>query len=468
MKKTLLFIGALLAVSVLIFGLNITNQTVMNQTLVNEINSVNAQSNLPWTAALDKVFNGKTLQELSVMDGWKPLPSEFVLDLRSKAKKLTTTDNMVMGSYTMFDPLTMNSSTLPATYDLSDQFSSDPGISYVTPVKDQGFHGTCWAFSTVETFETALAKQGVVAPSNIPVLSPQFAAYHDVDWDLLTADNGWAIQDSNYDAGGNQYFSMYNAIRYGMPPASDFPYNAYENNPWTSWDPQNANWQKDLTYSQGTLLLLSAPEESYYYHVSYSQYVNAIKTMIMKYGSVSVSFQVPYDFYNYSTGVYIPYDPGSDYNPYVGGHAVQIVGWIDNYQASNGQTYNVWIVRNSWGTSWGMNGYWLQPMVTQSEYETGNIPPWKFSSSTQEYGSNWFFVPIFENTNTDYLAADFNNDGVVNSTDFDMLKKALSETNPSSETIAKYDISVPKDNRIDGNDLAEFMYLWNEAAKVGK
>ncbi len=52
-------------------------------------------------------------------------------------------------------------------------------------------------------------------------------------------------------------------------------------------------------------------------------------------------------------------------------------------------------------------------------------------------------------------------------TDYEMLMNALSETNPSSATIAKYDIGVPKDGRIDGNDVAEFMYLWNKAVAAG-
>ncbi len=459
MKKMTLVLVSLMIMAIFAFGLSLNEQTVLSTAVVNEINAQNVQNGLPWVAGLNG-FDGKTIGQLSVMNGWRPLPKDFVSAFLTK--KLTTTDDMLMGSYTMFNPLTMNASNLPSAYDLSDQFVNYPGISYVTPVKDQGYHGTCWAFSTTETFETALAVQGVVSSSNIPVLSTQFAAYHDVDWNLLIAANGWVIQDSNLDAGGNQYFAMYNAIRYGMPPATDFPTISYENSPWIEWDPQNSNWQNDLTYSQGTLLLLSAPEEAYYYHVSYNQYINAIKTMIMKYGSVSVSFLVPASFDYYTSGVYVPTNPGSSSNPYVGGHAVQIVGWINNYQASNGQTYNVWIVRNSWGTSWGMNGYWLQPWVTPQEYASGNVPAWKFES----YG-NWFYVPIFKTVNSAYSQADFNGDGYVNMEDWNLLVDALHQTNPSSETISKYDIGVPKTGKIGGGSLEQFMYLWNLAAQSG-
>ncbi len=107
-----------------------------------------------------------------------------------------------------------------------------------------------------------------------------------------------------------------------------------------------------------------------------------------------------------------------------------------------------------------MNGYWMQPAVTPAEYDSMNVPRWKFAS-------DWFYSPIFSPKNFDWQAADFNSDESVNMSDFDMLMNALSETNPSSSIIAKYDIGIPKDGRIDGNDVSEFMYLWNEAANAG-
>jgi hypothetical protein len=90
------------------------------------------------------------------------------------------------------------------------------------------------------------------------------------------------------------------------------------------------------------------------------------------------------------------------------------------------------------------------------------VPAWKFES----YG-NWFFVPIFKTVNAAYSQADFNGDGYVNMTDWNMLVGAMQQTNPSSATISKYDIGVPQTGKIGGGSLEQFMYLWNEAAQSG-
>ena len=44
-----------------------------------------------------------------------------------------------------------------------------------------------------------------------------------------------------------------------------------------------------------------------------------------------------------------------------GGHSVLAVGYLIDYPAGN-QGVTDWIIcRNSWGTSWGQNGYFLVP-----------------------------------------------------------------------------------------------------------
>lgn len=63
-------------------------------------------------------------------------------------------------------------------------------------------------------------------------------------------------------------------------------------------------------------------------------------------GPVETGFTVYSDFMSYRGGIY-------EQNSYsaLGGHAVKIVGW----GVEDGTDY--WIVANSWGPSWGEEGF---------------------------------------------------------------------------------------------------------------
>jgi cathepsin B len=61
---------------------------------------------------------------------------------------------------------------------------------------------------------------------------------------------------------------------------------------------------------------------------------------------METGFQVWEDFTHYKGGIY-----QYEYGTWLGGHAVKIIGW----GVEGGINY--WIVANSWGSSWGENGF---------------------------------------------------------------------------------------------------------------
>ena len=82
---------------------------------------------------------------------------------------------------------------------------------------------------------------------------------------------------------------------------------------------------------------------------------DAIKDAVMNFGAVATSMYYDDGYYRSTTRAY--YFAASTYS----NHGICIVGWNDDYPASNFKTMppgnGAFIVRNSWGSSWGESGY---------------------------------------------------------------------------------------------------------------
>jgi len=277
--------------------------------------------------------------------------------------------------------------SIPSNYDLRD-------YGLVTPVKNQWPNQTCWSFATIGSLESALLVQ--LGPSGIrsrfPFLDPdnldlseQFVAFYNIDWSIKQSDevHGYTIDlhETNIDIGGNPLFSTFNLIRRGVPPESDFPYIRGTQGGRIIWNPSGTSWKNHLVKTDRTIVIRRKDFSNY------DTFINTIKSAIMRFGALACGMTVYEDFWDYrGGGVYIK----SPDSPKLGKHAVLLIGWDDNYyNPDDGQYYKVWILKNSWGTSWGDNGYWVQPMVDETEFYSGKIPDWKI-----EYDP--LYVPYFE------------------------------------------------------------------------
>ena len=83
--------------------------------------------------------------------------------------------------------------------------------------------------------------------------------------------------------------------------------------------------------------------------------ITEIKDLLVTYGPVVVGIYTNTAFNFYHTGVF---DGCPSYSYYYVDHSVLLYGWD-----SNGN----WLIKNSWGTSWGMNG----TMRLSSVYDCG-------------------------------------------------------------------------------------------------
>jgi len=294
-------------------------------------------------------------------------------------------------------------SSLPTDY--NSQLLTFSNGGNIPDVSDQWYNNTCWAFATVESLESAMVAQlGDVAiqskypfisdPSS-PTLSTQFVSYNDANWNITTY-NSLSYQETNEDEGGNFFFSFYDLVRRGVPLATDFPYYGYYLNsqddkvayPYILWDPSNDSWPQHLVKPNSTLVI------NPWQFSNYTTFINTIKSAIIEYGGLAVQLDVYSNFDTFNLNepagpngwVY----PGPSSTAYfVGGHAVLLVGWDDNWTYDGVDYGPVWILENSWGTSWGDNGFWRQPMITASQFSNiPSIPIWQIEG-------NSMYVPYF-------------------------------------------------------------------------
>jgi len=210
-------------------------------------------------------------------------------------------------------PQTQVAPVAPAEAPLGPSFGSSldwrnfRGVSVVTPVKDQGACGSCWAFSTAAGLESQIMMMG----GGVPDAAEQ----------ILVSCSGAGTCNGGYPTRASIFMQTS-----GIAGEEKFPYSGTDQSCRAALE----GWQRT-----------AAKLGSYY---SIPARVNDIKHALAAYGPLPTTFDVYTDFYSYAGGVY-SYAAGA----LEGAHAVLIVGYDDAAQA--------FTVKNSWGKAWGENGY---------------------------------------------------------------------------------------------------------------
>jgi len=202
--------------------------------------------------------------------------------------------------------LPTGSIAVPQTFDWRTQ-------NMVTPVKDQGQCGSCWAFSVTENIESVYCKGNNLDCTTLAPLSPQ---------EIVDCDD----QDLGCDGGDPPTAYQFVIDKGGMEDNSDYPYTARDGS------------------CKFKASLVKVKISSWKYATQNSDETTMMNNLV-NWGPLSICVDAE-PWQDYTGGILMAADCDTTLD-----HCVQLVG----YDLT--QSTPFWIVRNSWGSDWGENGY---------------------------------------------------------------------------------------------------------------
>ncbi len=217
------------------------------------------------------------------------------------------------------------------------------GHSYIGAVRNQKRIGSCYAFAANACAETTYNYRYGLCDANCVDLSESYLV-----WTLGSA----SPYSAHFGGGAGADYEYYElmALTLAGPPEGAIGIEGVcseANFPYTETQPSSAVIEASKQFPR---ILFKAWGRVY--PQNYADTTEQIKNVISTYGTVDAAVLTTSAFSAYSSGIYEDSYTTPTTNPYYyskSNHAISLVGWSDADQA--------WILRNSWGSTWGENGY---------------------------------------------------------------------------------------------------------------
>ncbi|KAI5098626.1 dipeptidyl peptidase 1 precursor [Silurus meridionalis] len=196
------------------------------------------------------------------------------------------------------------------------------GVNYVSPVRNQASCGSCYSFATMGMLEARIRVQ--TNNTQQPIFSPQQVV-------------SCSLYSQGCDGGFPYLIGKY-VQDFGVVDEQCFPYTG-KDSPCSVPSDCPRSYVSDYHYVGG---FYGACNEA------------AMMTELVRDGPMGVAFEVYPDFMHYKEGIYHHTGLRDSINPFeLTNHAVLLVGYGRSQET--GEKY--WIVKNSWGTDWGEDGF---------------------------------------------------------------------------------------------------------------
>lgn len=247
-----------------------------------------------------------------------------------------------------FPAKTIKVRNVPILDNLPEKFDwrNVDGKSYIGPIRDQSNTGTCYSFAACAAAEGAFNIAANLYNEDCIDFSEAYLA-----WTL----GGESSYSSHFDGSNGadyDYFELSaltklgsNTSKEGVCLEQDFPFP-------NSSTPTEDEIKRSIRFPR-----FHFDNWSRIYPTDYEDTTAMIKSAMMTYGVIDTAVYVGPAFEQYKEGVYEDTKTEPEVTPYYyqnSNHAISLVGWDDNPPEGGG---GCWILRNSWGSEWGEDGY---------------------------------------------------------------------------------------------------------------
>ena len=197
-------------------------------------------------------------------------------------------------------------------------------LGIISPVRDQGGIGACWAFASYATLEAQLLKTGL--------------GEYDFSEKNMVNLHGFV---PSYDEGGDFTMPIAYLLRWGGAVAETNDVYATSSAAWTS----SPHLPPMLRVQH--VVWISRSDKS-------GDFAADLKSAIREYGAAAITIAW-YSTYEITNAYY-------NSNLKTPNHAVAAIGWDDDFPAGafrkNAPSNGAWLIKNSWGTRYGDKGYY--------------------------------------------------------------------------------------------------------------
>uniref|UniRef100_A0A914CSL9 Peptidase C1A papain C-terminal domain-containing protein n=1 Tax=Acrobeloides nanus TaxID=290746 RepID=A0A914CSL9_9BILA len=341
------------------------------------INDVNSQPNVTWKAVFNK-FASRYETVFGGHDVFRPSYTQLAFSINR-----WTQEQLFAETEVHLKELTTTKIQLPETFDTRIKW---PLCSSVHKVQNQGGCGSCWAMVTASVISDRMcihsngSLQSQTSAQDLISCCPECGGCTGTDWALLAFVH-W--KEVGLVTGGG--FGSFDGCKpYKHAPNCGSPCSlesygkerhhaikcdrscqslydvTYENDLHKA---KRAYWIKPNGMTRG---LYPVTDKRINATVSKSSYEELIKKEIFLNGPVLACFMAYEEFQHYKSGIYS--SRTSKYTKPLYGHCAKLIGW----GSEHGTPY--WQYMNTWGSSWGENGFFRVRLSELPEEVAAGLP----------------------------------------------------------------------------------------------